>query len=714
MSNRQRQSTDCAICSRKVNIFQKVRGSDDVFHASCLVCSDCGNALQDAADFYPDKNTGEMLCKKDHFQREGRLCHGCSSLIEEDIIIKSRGKKEYHKKCFICRECLDTIQPDDTYDEYEEKLYCSNHRQSPETSRYGGLLGSEIPAKTVSRPRSRSPGAKSTQSTLSIKSTPVQTQTTPIEPMKYSLLSPAVNTLKRAESVPNGNIEPMSFSRNKSTGSQQQVLAQSEVKKREVRRKPVPTRPKSGTASDLSVLQPSRPRTATPELDQNYSQAQVRVTSYLNEPEYEDTADRTYSQPTPDRTYSQPTPDWSSIQDGAVTTSPIINRGRPPYPIPVDATYSPLPAVAAGQTLPAPPSPQTAPDWFSIQDRTASTPPTVGRGRPPYPVPTIAIDRRIPPYPVPFDQNTPPYLVLPVLPLRTDKQTTPSISPPPVDKSFASSPHNHRPVLPMHDLLAANLTTPYRVPATAPDGKVQELPLRRTGLPGARQRPLSLPEMHTMPRSPGMLHCDTRMRSPQTYAPAVETHTATHEPYVDAADVLSRKQQSPVAHNPEPVSPQAQAYKYAGMRHAVLPPDMVWVQKSRPDAAALTHEPYIRPASVVMPGVLPEISTAPHEPAYIASPPLQQFSFQQAYSSINQQQQSYSPVHQQQQQVHTMSPQLDSFQNYTQLPGAFQMNTASPGTWSRNAPPLPPKLPLAEVQGGFASETLRGNLLCLD
>lgn len=83
-------------------VYAERAGYERLWHPTCFVCAECGEALVDLVYFWKG---GVPLCGRHYCQRERPRCNGCDELIfTEDYQLGADGLA-WHKDHFCCWEC---------------------------------------------------------------------------------------------------------------------------------------------------------------------------------------------------------------------------------------------------------------------------------------------------------------------------------------------------------------------------------------------------------------------------------------------------------------------------------------------------------------------------------------------------------------------------------------------------------------------------------
>ncbi|KAI9487508.1 MAG: hypothetical protein EXX96DRAFT_553530 [Benjaminiella poitrasii] len=103
---------------------QLVRALDGAFHPECFTCWDCNAPV--ASRYLPHPTEpGRPLCERDYFKRLELVCAQCNEPLRRTYIIAL--DKKYHTDHFTCTECSTVFGPEDSYYEYDSKVYCHFH-----------------------------------------------------------------------------------------------------------------------------------------------------------------------------------------------------------------------------------------------------------------------------------------------------------------------------------------------------------------------------------------------------------------------------------------------------------------------------------------------------------------------------------------------------------------------------------------------------------
>ncbi|KAK6318690.1 hypothetical protein J4Q44_G00099010 [Coregonus suidteri] len=89
-------------------VYAEWAGYDKQWHATCFVCSECGEALVDLVYYWRE---GELLCGRHYCQRTRPRCSGCDELIFcEDYKEGADGHAWHHDHycCWRCGQSLDS------------------------------------------------------------------------------------------------------------------------------------------------------------------------------------------------------------------------------------------------------------------------------------------------------------------------------------------------------------------------------------------------------------------------------------------------------------------------------------------------------------------------------------------------------------------------------------------------------------------------------
>ncbi|GMR31018.1 hypothetical protein PMAYCL1PPCAC_01213 [Pristionchus mayeri] len=92
----------CAKCESPIKELYVMKVIDSPYHASCLRCEDCGEALSTTC-FIRDNST---FCRSHFLKRFGTKCSSCKEGIPPDAQVRrAHGGRVYHVECFKCAAC---------------------------------------------------------------------------------------------------------------------------------------------------------------------------------------------------------------------------------------------------------------------------------------------------------------------------------------------------------------------------------------------------------------------------------------------------------------------------------------------------------------------------------------------------------------------------------------------------------------------------------
>ncbi|KAJ8361013.1 hypothetical protein SKAU_G00175380 [Synaphobranchus kaupii] len=83
-------------------VYAEQAGYERLWHPTCFVCAECGEALVDLVYFWKD---GVLLCGRHYCQRGRPRCAGCDELIFTEDYQRGADGLAWHKDHFCCWEC---------------------------------------------------------------------------------------------------------------------------------------------------------------------------------------------------------------------------------------------------------------------------------------------------------------------------------------------------------------------------------------------------------------------------------------------------------------------------------------------------------------------------------------------------------------------------------------------------------------------------------
>ncbi|KAJ8259899.1 hypothetical protein GJAV_G00174710 [Gymnothorax javanicus] len=83
-------------------VYAEQAGYERLWHPTCFVCVECGEALVDLVYFWKD---GVLLCGRHYCQREKPRCKGCDELIFTEDYKQGADGLAWHKDHFCCWQC---------------------------------------------------------------------------------------------------------------------------------------------------------------------------------------------------------------------------------------------------------------------------------------------------------------------------------------------------------------------------------------------------------------------------------------------------------------------------------------------------------------------------------------------------------------------------------------------------------------------------------
>ncbi|XP_030634395.1 LIM and cysteine-rich domains protein 1 [Chanos chanos] len=97
----------CTGCKELVSldspvVYAQRAGYDKLWHPTCFVCAECGEALVDLVYFW---KKGVLLCGRHYCQSERPRCRGCDELIFIEIYHQDADGQVWHKEHFCCWQC---------------------------------------------------------------------------------------------------------------------------------------------------------------------------------------------------------------------------------------------------------------------------------------------------------------------------------------------------------------------------------------------------------------------------------------------------------------------------------------------------------------------------------------------------------------------------------------------------------------------------------
>lgn len=130
----------CASCGQVIS-GQYVRALGNIYHLECFRCHDCNSLV--ASKFFPiddpTLNKQVPLCETDYFRRLDLLCASCGMALRGYYITALN--KKFHIEHFTCSLCYTVFGPNDSYYEYEGKVYCHYHYSTLFAARCCGCDG---------------------------------------------------------------------------------------------------------------------------------------------------------------------------------------------------------------------------------------------------------------------------------------------------------------------------------------------------------------------------------------------------------------------------------------------------------------------------------------------------------------------------------------------------------------------------------------------
>lgn len=91
------------------------------YHAACLRCAHCERNVAD--EFYERK--GKVYCREDYLSLFGRsICAGCLLPFRKGDEAMEAVDKMWHPSCFVCHECQEIFESDETFFEKDGRPYC--------------------------------------------------------------------------------------------------------------------------------------------------------------------------------------------------------------------------------------------------------------------------------------------------------------------------------------------------------------------------------------------------------------------------------------------------------------------------------------------------------------------------------------------------------------------------------------------------------------
>ncbi|OAF69594.1 LIM domain only protein 1 [Intoshia linei] len=140
----------CMICNRDITDEYFLRSDDKFWHTGCLKCKECDQPVTNKCF----KTDHDFYCEKDYYEKLGKRCHKCKSIIHTDdyvviafeIELNSRsqlGDVLYHQNCFTCKVCNEMIGTGKNY-HFSVKLgllcekdFSSKKKNSKESTKRG-------------------------------------------------------------------------------------------------------------------------------------------------------------------------------------------------------------------------------------------------------------------------------------------------------------------------------------------------------------------------------------------------------------------------------------------------------------------------------------------------------------------------------------------------------------------------------------------------
>ncbi|XP_076850370.1 LIM and cysteine-rich domains protein 1 isoform X2 [Brachyhypopomus gauderio] len=97
----------CAGCGERAAadepvVYAERAGYERLWHPTCFVCGECGEALVDLVYFW---STGGLLCGRHYCQHLRPRCPGCDELIFSDLLHRDASGQVWHKEHFCCWQC---------------------------------------------------------------------------------------------------------------------------------------------------------------------------------------------------------------------------------------------------------------------------------------------------------------------------------------------------------------------------------------------------------------------------------------------------------------------------------------------------------------------------------------------------------------------------------------------------------------------------------
>jgi len=90
------------------------------YHKRCFVCAQCLEELQVDLVF---QNENRMYCLHDYKMLFAPSCHGCNQFILQGRVVKAM-EHSWHATCFVCSHCGECLANSSTFKKYENNPFC--------------------------------------------------------------------------------------------------------------------------------------------------------------------------------------------------------------------------------------------------------------------------------------------------------------------------------------------------------------------------------------------------------------------------------------------------------------------------------------------------------------------------------------------------------------------------------------------------------------
>ncbi|CAO1303724.1 unnamed protein product [Diamesa hyperborea] len=121
---------DCAGCGRLIQDRFYLSAVEKKWHAGCLQCCICSNALEGQASCFA--RDGRIYCKNDYFRTYGaRRCSKCLAAISSSELVMRARHLVFHIRCFSCAICNQVLNKGDQFGIRSSAVYCRLHYDVP-------------------------------------------------------------------------------------------------------------------------------------------------------------------------------------------------------------------------------------------------------------------------------------------------------------------------------------------------------------------------------------------------------------------------------------------------------------------------------------------------------------------------------------------------------------------------------------------------------